>query len=65
MARTNQQPQENQTDAFKAEDESITTNKAATAVPILIGEGKTTLRWLTPIYGQRVVKVPAKSGGKK
>jgi len=64
-ARNDQAAAANPTDEFKAEDESLTTNQAATAIPLLIGEGKTTLRWLTPIYGQRVVKVPATQGGKK
>lgn len=53
------------TNEFAAEDESITTNKAASVVPLLIGEGKTTIRWLSPIYGQRVVNLPSSSGGGK
>lgn len=65
-ARNNQAPTENPTGEFAAEDESLSTNKAAAVVPLLIGEGRTTVRWLTPVYGQRVVKVPAKTqGGKK
>ena len=58
-------PPDDTTDEFKAEDESLTTNAAAAVIPFLIGQGKTTVRWLTPIYGQHVVAVPSKSGGKK
>jgi hypothetical protein len=63
-ARINQTTPRVATNEFAAEDESITTNKAAAVVPLLIGEGKTTIRWLSPIYGQRVVNLPSNSGGK-
>ena len=58
-----QQPNQNVTNEFAAEDESLTTNKTAEAVPLLMGGGKTTVRWMSPVYGQHAVAVPA-SGGK-
>jgi hypothetical protein len=64
-ARTDQAAEPNTTDEFKAEDESLSSARAAQAIPLGMGTIKTTIRWLTPIYGQRVVKVPAQSGGKK
>ena len=57
-------PPPSATDEFKAEDESLSTNKTAAVLPLLMGEGKTTLRWLSPIYGQRVVEIKSTSGGK-
>jgi hypothetical protein len=59
-----QQPAEDPTAWVKAEDESLATNESATAIPLGWGETKTTCRWFTRIYGQRVVQVKNKSGGK-
>jgi hypothetical protein len=64
-ARQNQTPSEPTTDRWALEDETLNTNRAATPVPLSIGEAKTTIRWLTPIYGQSVVKMPASSSSAK
>lgn len=62
--RNNQSAQDNATSGLNTEDEAVSSNIAGAPVPHHIGEDKTTIRWLTPIYGQRVIKVPA-AGGKK
>jgi hypothetical protein len=59
-----QVPPPAETDEFKAEDESLTTNKTSAILPLMMGEGKTSIRWLSPIYGQRVVEIKSSTGGK-
>lgn len=63
--RNDQEAKPDPTAWVKLEDESLGTNEAAVAVPLTAGETKTTARWITPIYGQRVVEVPIPGGGKK
>lgn len=63
-ARQDQVPQQQTTDQFALEDETLNTNRAASTIPLGIGENKTAIRWLTPIYGQSVVKQAASSGKK-
>jgi hypothetical protein len=65
MGRQNQQPTAAETDAFKLEDESLATNLAATPIPLGIGESKTAVRWITPIYGQTTVQVARSATSKK
>lgn len=63
-AKQNQQaPKEDPTAWVKVEDESLATAEAATVIPLTAGEAKTTVRWFTPIYGQRVVQVKTSGGG--
>lgn len=63
--RNDQSAAQADTDILKAEEESLTTNKATAVSPLGRGSVKTTIRWLSPIYGQRIVKVKASGGGKK
>jgi hypothetical protein len=56
MGRSNQSSAEPETKNLGTEDETLGTNRAATVVPLSVGEAKTAIRWITPIYGQRVVK---------
>lgn len=60
--RQNQAPADQQTDTLALEDQSISTNLAATAVPLSLGEVKTTLLFITPIYGLNVTKQKSGSG---
>lgn len=60
--RQDQTSSEQETDALKAEDETLNTNKAAIAIPLGIGQMKTAMRWITPIYGQRATKIKNAAG---
>jgi hypothetical protein len=62
--RNKQQPAVDPTAWVQVEDESLATNQAAIAIPYTWGEAKTTARWFTPIYGQRVVQAKSSGGGK-
>lgn len=62
--RQNQSPTSSGTDNVQLEDETLATNRAATAVPLVIGEAKTVIRWITPIYGQHTKKAPRKETDK-
>jgi hypothetical protein len=64
-ARQNQPPPESVTDTVGLEDETLNTSKAATTIPLGIGQMKTVIRWVTPIYGQRVVKAATSAGKSK
>jgi len=56
-ARQNQKAAPPETDTLALEDETLNTNKAATVVPLLAGAGKTTIRWITPIYYVHAAKI--------
>ena len=64
-ARNNQNVAESETDVLAAEEESLTTNKSTAVSPKGRGKIKTTIRWLSKIYNQRIVKEDAGGGGKK
>ena len=62
--RNQQKPAIDPTAWVQTEDESLATNQAATVIPLTWGEAKTTVRWCTPIYGQRTVQAKSTSSGK-
>ena len=63
--RNNQNKEASETDILKTEEESLTTNKSTAVSPFGRGSVKTTIRWLSKIYGERIEKVQTSGGGKK
>lgn len=66
FGRSNQSAATNGTDTLSVDDETLSTADSDIPRPAGAGEFKTTIRWITPIYGQRVIqeKDPNQRSGK-
>jgi len=60
---TNQSTAAADTDTISLDNETLATSESAIPLPAGVGEIKTSIRWITPIYGQRVTQEKMKSSG--